>query len=124
MATKSKAPKNRRTHTADKTVLKLPDLDQAKSAVLNSLSSKDAQRGYRHAIDEFVDWYCSEPRLSFSRTVVLRYRMHLESQNLRPVPSICVSAQSGGSRMRPRTRVLSPILRPASAESRASRSSE
>ncbi|MEO8663787.1 MAG: hypothetical protein ABI693_35355, partial [Bryobacteraceae bacterium] len=88
MATKSKAPENRRTHAALKTVLKLPDLDQAKSAVLNSLSSKDAQRGYRHAIDEFVDRYCSEPRLSFSRTVVLRYRMHLESRIWHPVPSI------------------------------------
>jgi hypothetical protein len=84
MATKSKAAKNRRTHTAPKTVLKLPDLHQAKSAVLNSLSSRHAQRGYRHAMDEFVEWYCSEPRLSFSRTVVLRYRMHLESQNLAP----------------------------------------
>src|SRR4051812_5290228 len=63
-----------------KTVLRLPDLDQAKSAVLNSLSSIDAQRGYRHAIDEFVEWYCSEPRLSFSKTVVLRYRIHLESR--------------------------------------------
>jgi site-specific recombinase XerD len=59
-------------------------LDQAKSAVLNSLSSIDAQRGYRHAIDEFVEWYCSEPRLSFSRTVVLRYRIHLESRGLAP----------------------------------------
>ena len=67
-----------------KTVLRLPDLDQAKSAVLNSLSSVDAQRGYRHAIDEFVDWYCSEPRLSFSKTVVLRYRIHLESRHLAP----------------------------------------
>src|ERR671912_3007315 len=84
MATKSKAAKNRRTHTAPKTVLKLPDLDQAKSAVLNSLSSKDAQRGYRHAIEEFVEWYCSEPRLSFSKTVVLRYRIHLESRHLAP----------------------------------------
>jgi len=56
------------------TVLRLPDLDQAKSAVLNSLSSIDAQRGYRHAIEEFIEWYCSEPRLSFSKTVVLRYR--------------------------------------------------
>jgi hypothetical protein len=35
-------------------------LDQAKSAVLNSLSSIDAQRGYRHAIEEFIEWYCSE----------------------------------------------------------------
>jgi hypothetical protein len=24
------------------------------------------------AIDEFIGWYCSEPRLSFNRTVVLR----------------------------------------------------
>jgi hypothetical protein len=67
-----------------KTILRLPDLDQAKSAVLNSLSSVDAQGGYRHAIEEFVEWYCSEPRLSFSKTVVLRYRIHLESRHLAP----------------------------------------
>ena len=67
-----------------KSVLRLPDLEVAKSAVLNSLSCPDAQRGYRHAIDEFVDWYCSEPRLSFSKTVVIRYRMHLESRHLAP----------------------------------------
>lgn len=71
--------------TKAKMVLRLPDLDQAKSTVLSSLTSKDAQRGYRHAIDEFVEWYCSEPRrLSFSKTVVLRYRMHLESRHLAP----------------------------------------
>ena len=64
-----------------KSVLRLPDLEVSNSAVLNSLSCPDAQRGYRHAIDEFVDWYCSEPRLSFSRTGV-RYRMHLESRHL------------------------------------------
>jgi hypothetical protein len=33
----------------------LPDLEHAKAAVLNNLTSVDAQRGYRHAIDEFVD---------------------------------------------------------------------
>src|SRR3974390_1187519 len=69
---------------AAKSVLRLPDLEVAKSAVLNSLSCPDAQRGYRHAIDEFVDWYCSEPRLSFSKTVLIRYRMHLESRHLAP----------------------------------------
>lgn len=37
--------------------LSLPDLDQARSAVLNSLPSKESQRGYRHAIDEFSNWY-------------------------------------------------------------------
>jgi hypothetical protein len=47
-----------------KTVLRRSDLDQAKSAVLNSLSSTEAQRGYRHAMDEFIEWYCSEPRLT------------------------------------------------------------
>ena len=77
-----RSPKKRRP--VPKTILRLPDLDQAKSAVLNSLSSRDAQRGYRHAMDEFIEWYCSEPRLSFSRTVVVRYRMHLESRKLAP----------------------------------------
>ncbi len=67
-----------------KSVLRLPDLEHAKAAVLNSLNSTDAKRGYRHAIDEFVDWYCSEPRLAFNRIVVLRYRSHLESRQLAP----------------------------------------
>ena len=71
-------------HTTTKSVLRLPDLEHAKAAVLNSLTSQDAQRGYRHAIDEFVDWYCSEPRLAFNRIVVLRYRSHLESRLLAP----------------------------------------
>jgi hypothetical protein len=39
----------------------------SEAAVLNSLSCPDAQRGYGHAIDEFVEWYCSEPQLSFSK---------------------------------------------------------
>jgi hypothetical protein len=64
--------------------LGLPALDQSKAAVLESLRSPESQRGYRHATEEFVAWYCSEPRLSFSRTIVLRYRSHLESRNLAP----------------------------------------
>ena len=31
-----------------------------------------------------MEWYRSEPRLSFNRTVVLRYRMHLEARKLAP----------------------------------------
>jgi hypothetical protein len=80
----SRKPTWKRTRPKPKAVLRLPDLDQAKSAVLNRLTSADAQRGYRRAIEEFVEWYCSEPRLSFSRTVVLRYRIHFESRNLAP----------------------------------------
>src|SRR3989442_2745985 len=67
-----------------KRVLALPDLEQAKSAVLNSLTSRSGQRTYDHAIDDFVDWYCSEPRLAFNRTVVLRYRIHLEQKQYAP----------------------------------------
>ena len=77
-------PRSRGRRNRTKSVLRLPDLELAKLAVLNSLTSPDAQRGYRHAIDEFVDWYCSEPRLAFNRTVVLRYRSHLESRQLAP----------------------------------------
>ena len=91
-----RSPKKRRP--VPKTVLRLPDLDQANSAVLNSLSSRDAQRGYRHAIDEFIEWYCSERRLSLNRTVVVRYRMHLESRKLCPELSICAAEPCGGSR--------------------------
>jgi len=95
-----------------KICLRLPDLEHAKAAVLNSLTSLDAQRGYRHAIDEFVDWYCSEPRLALNRIVVLRYRSHLESRQLAPAPSIYVSVPCAGLHTRPPTAVSSaPIWR-------------
>ena len=45
-----------------KRVLALPDLEHAKTAVLNSFTSARGQRTYDHAISEFVAWYCSEPR--------------------------------------------------------------
>ena len=70
-------PKNKRKRNP-KTVLKLPDLEQSKSAVLDSLTSQSSQRSYDHAIREFIDWYCSEPRLAFNKTVVTRYRINLE----------------------------------------------
>lgn len=65
-----------------KTVLRLLDLEHSKSAVLNSLAAVSSQKSYGHAIDEFIAWCCSEPRLSFSRIVVLRYRIHLEQKHL------------------------------------------
>ncbi len=40
---------------APKSVLKLPDLEQLKSAVLNSLTSPSSQRTYDHAIREFIE---------------------------------------------------------------------
>ncbi len=60
-------PSSRRRRNSTKSILRLPDLEHAKAAVLNSLNSVDAKRGYRHAIDEFVDWYCSEPQTLCAR---------------------------------------------------------
>src|SRR5580692_9493125 len=67
-----------------KTMLRLPDLEQSKNAVLNSLAAASSRESYAHAIDEFICWYCSEPRLAFNRSVVLRYRFFLEQKNLAP----------------------------------------
>jgi site-specific recombinase XerD len=75
--------KSKRKRTP-KTVLKLPDLEQSKSAVLNSLTSPSSQRSYDHAIREFIEWYCSEPRLAFNKTVVTRYRISLEQRRYAP----------------------------------------
>ncbi|MGB0002158.1 MAG: tyrosine-type recombinase/integrase, partial [Candidatus Acidiferrales bacterium] len=36
------------------------------------------------AIREFIDWYCSEPRLAFNRTVVTRYRIAVEQYPYAP----------------------------------------
>jgi site-specific recombinase XerD len=63
-------------------VLRLPDLDHCKTAVLNSLGSPASRRVYEYAIDQFIAWYCSEPRLAFNRIVVVRYRLYLESRRL------------------------------------------
>src|SRR3979490_1193384 len=79
LQTMKQKPRSRVNRKKAKTILRLPDLEHAKAAVLNSLTSADAQRGYHHAIDEFIEWYCSEPRLAFNRIVVLRYRSYLES---------------------------------------------
>ena len=77
-------PRSRNKKKSPKRVLALPDLEQAKSAVLNTVTSKSGQRTYDHAITEFVEWYCSEPRLAFNRTVVLRYRISLEQRQYAP----------------------------------------
>ena len=50
-----------------KIVLKLPDLDHAKSAVLNSLSSPHSRRNYKFAMEQFITLVlfratpCAEP---------------------------------------------------------------
>ena len=63
-------------------MLRLPDLDHCKIAVLNSLGSPASRRVYEYAIGQFITWYCSEPRLALNRIVVVRYQMYLESRHL------------------------------------------
>jgi hypothetical protein len=82
------AKKRKRT---PKSVLNLPDLEQSKSAVLNSLPSVSSQRSYDHVIPQFTDWYCSEPRLAFNRIVVTRYRIFLEQAHYASSTSTCDS---------------------------------
>jgi site-specific recombinase XerD len=79
-----KSNKSKQKSRSPKRVLRLPDLDYAKTTVLNTLGSADSRRSYRFAIDDFVSWYCSEPRLAFGKTVVLRYRLELEGRHLAP----------------------------------------
>ena len=76
MRKKSRKPPSRRI------VLRLPDLDHTKAAVLNSLSSPHSRRNYKFAMEQFITWYCSEPRLALNRAVVLRFRLYLESLGL------------------------------------------
>jgi integrase len=78
------APRKIHKRSKAKTILRLADLEQSKNGVLHSLGAASSQESYGHAIDEFIGWYCSEPRLSFNRTVVLRYRFFLEQKNLAP----------------------------------------
>jgi integrase len=81
---KRKPPRVTQKKAHPKTKLGLPDLDQAKAAVLGSLRSAESKRGYEHSIHEFISWYCSEPRLAFNKTVVTRYRTYLEGRLLAP----------------------------------------
>src|SRR5689334_20682059 len=76
--------KNSRHRRPAKTVLRLPDLERAKAAVLNSLASPESRRSYEFAIQNFVQWCCPEPRLALNRIVVNRYRMQLEQLHLAP----------------------------------------
>jgi len=104
---------SRRKRNSTKPVLCLPDLELAKAAVLNSLNSVDAKRGYLPAIDEFVDWYCSEPRLAFNRIVVCVIALISNPVNSPPEPSICVLAPCAGLPTKQPTAVFSaPIWLP------------
>ena len=71
---------NRKKSRTDRPTL--PELNQTKKSVLNSLTSLQSRRSYQHAMDEFIEWYYSEPRLALNRGIVLGYRLQLEAKKL------------------------------------------
>ena len=80
--------------------LSLPDLDQAGSEVFNGLPPKESQRGYRHALGEFIAWYCSEPRFSFNKTVVTGLLDENLSPRLNPTTRPALSGVDARARCR------------------------
>ena len=74
--------KKNKKHNRARIVLRLPDLDHSKTSVLNSLSSPRSRRNYRFAMDQFITWYCSEPRLGVE-------------PNRRTQISTCISSRLG-----------------------------
>ena len=66
---RSDAKENWGQRGSAKNVLRLPDLDHSKTSVLQSLGSVASKRTYAFAINDFIAWYCSEPRLAFGVSV-------------------------------------------------------
>jgi len=74
--------KHQRKFVSCSAALTIPELEQSKAAVLNTLASPHSRRSYGYAIERFIVWYCGEPRLGFNRSVLMRYRSFLESRSL------------------------------------------
>ncbi len=76
------SPKTKPESITRPATITIPELEQSKTAVLNTLASQHSRRSYEYAIDRFIGWYCNEPRLTFNRSVVVRYRSFLERLSL------------------------------------------
>jgi hypothetical protein len=72
------SPKTQATPTGRPATVTIPELEQSKTAALNTLASQHSRRSYEYAVSRFITWYCSEPRLTFNRSVVVSYRSFLE----------------------------------------------
>jgi site-specific recombinase XerD len=72
------SPKHHHESATHSSILTVPELEQAKTSVLDTLPSAQSRRSYKYAIEKFIDWYCSMPRLGFNRSVMVRYRSFLE----------------------------------------------
>ncbi len=100
-------PSSRKRRSSTKSVLRLPDLEHAKAAVLNSLNSADAKRGYRHAIDEFVTGIARNRAWPSTGSWSCGIALISNPVSSHPAPSICVLALCAGSPTKPPTAVFS-----------------
>jgi hypothetical protein len=75
-------PRKTSKRSKAKTILRLADLEQSRNAVLHSLGGSEFARIIRSCHRRV--YRVVELRLSFNRTVVLRYRFFLEQKNLAP----------------------------------------
>jgi hypothetical protein len=80
--------------------LTVPELEQSKTTVLNTPASAHSRRRYKHAIEKFITWYCSEPRLGFNRSVVVRTARSLRGVLCQLLRSIFIFPRSDDWQMR------------------------
>lgn len=107
--------KNKHRRTA-KTVLKLPDLEQSKSTVMNSLTSASSKRSYDHAIREFIGrrFYAQG---DLGTCEGKREKLWLgNDRTARLAPDLCTTMPSGGRRAGTNSVPAGPCL---SADDRA-----
>jgi hypothetical protein len=65
----------------------IPELEQSKAAVLNTLASAH----YKYAIARFIAWYCDEPRLAFRGGLARGTKQKFAHRSNHRVPSATVS---------------------------------
>jgi hypothetical protein len=63
-----------------KKVVRLPDLEQSKNAVLNSVAAASSQESYANAVDQFIGGYCSG-ELHYLRRVRIRRSREVTSHS-------------------------------------------
>jgi hypothetical protein len=54
-------PQSQSNSVGHSATLTIPELEQSKTVVLNTLTSAHSRRSYGYVIDSFIAWYCSEP---------------------------------------------------------------
>ncbi len=64
----------KKSKSGRKKKLTLSELEQSKASVLTGLGSVQSHRSYNRAIEEFIDWYCSEPILTLNRKAPMALR--------------------------------------------------